>query len=84
MGVIKSDRRRGEVRTVELWEALGPQITVGDRVRLEAGCDRMAETCRLKFNNLRNFRGFPHLSGEDWLSAYPAATGTHDGGSLWR
>ncbi|AZB64166.1 DUF2163 domain-containing protein [Cereibacter sphaeroides] len=84
MGVIKSDRYRGEVRTVELWEALGPQIAVGDRVRLEAGCDRRSETCRLKFDNFRNFRGFPHLPGEDWLSAYPAATGTHDGGSLWR
>jgi hypothetical protein len=35
-------------------------------LRLEAGCDKRAETCRLKFGNFLNFRGFP---------AFPARTG---------
>ncbi|WP_145103271.1 DUF2163 domain-containing protein [Cereibacter sediminicola] len=83
IGVVKNDRRSGDARTIELWEALGPEIAAGDLVRLEAGCDRRAETCRLKFGNLRNFRGFPHLPGEDWLSAYPASAKANDGGSLW-
>ncbi|MGP3696024.1 DUF2163 domain-containing protein [Rhodobacter sp. NSM] len=80
--VVKHDRRAGGIRRIELWESLGAPISVGDRVRIEAGCDRRAETCRLKFGNISNFRGFPHLPGEDWLSAYPSSAKVNDGGSL--
>lgn len=80
--VIKNDRYEGDVRTVELWESLRAGIAAGDSVRLEAGCDKRAETCRLKFNNLLNFRGFPHIPGEDWLMSYPVSGGANDGGSL--
>jgi uncharacterized phage protein (TIGR02218 family) len=45
---------------------------VGDRVRLVAGCDRRDETCRGKFRNFMNFRGFPHVPDEDWITAWPA------------
>jgi hypothetical protein len=31
------------------------------------------ETCRLKFDNLMNFRGFPDIPGDDWLVAHPDA-----------
>jgi uncharacterized phage protein (TIGR02218 family) len=51
-------------------------------IRLEAGCDKRAETCRLKFDNFLNFRGFPHIPGEDWLSSYPVSAGNNDGGGL--
>lgn len=54
-------------RLIELWAALGIRLAIGDRVRLTAGCDKRAETCRLKFANFPNFRGFPHLPPEDWL-----------------
>ncbi len=54
-------------REVELWAALGMRPAAGDRVRLTAGCDKAAATCRMKFGNLLNFRGFPHLPTEDWL-----------------
>jgi len=50
---------------------------------LEAGCDKQAATCRNKFGNFLNFRGFPHIPGEDWLSAYPKADQANTGGS-WR
>lgn len=84
-GVIKNDRilASGE-RSVELWQRIGAAIRPGDMVRLEAGCDRRAETCRLKFNNFLNFRGFPHIPGEDWLMSYPVRGGANDGGSLFR
>jgi len=58
-----------------LWDSIGPGLASGDSVRLEAGCDKRAETCRVKFNNLVNFQGFPHLPGEDWLMAYPRRGG---------
>ena len=81
-GVVKRDREVGGQRVVELWEILSAGFGPGDLVRLEAGCDKGAETCRLKFSNFENFRGFPDIPGEDWLVSYPVRGGTNDGGSL--
>ncbi|PQV57822.1 putative phage protein (TIGR02218 family) [Defluviimonas denitrificans] len=82
VGSIKNDRVRGAGREVELWQGLGAVPAEGDMVRIEAGCDRRAETCRLKFNNFPNFRGFPHVPGEDWVMSYPVSSARNDGGSL--
>ncbi|MDJ0627294.1 MAG: DUF2163 domain-containing protein [Rhodobacter sp.] len=82
IGVIKNDRLSAEGRVLELWQAVGASVSEGDAIRIEAGCDKRAETCRLKFNNFLNFRGFPHIPGEDWLMAYPSSGQLHDGGSL--
>ncbi|WP_432449817.1 DUF2163 domain-containing protein [Aliiroseovarius marinus] len=80
-GIIKNDRKvSGEPRHVELWEALRAVMVPGDRVQLEAGCDKLPRTCRIKFNNFRNFRGFPDIPGEDWLMAYPTSETKNDGG----
>ncbi len=65
---------------LEVWEDI--DVAVGDGARVIAGCDKQAETCRVKFGNLLNFRGFPHIPGEDWVTAYPASGEMHDGGSL--
>ena len=42
-------------------------------------CDQRFETCRTIFQNTRNFRGFPHLPGMDFVLSGPAANG-NDGG----
>lgn len=69
-GVIKNDRLFSNgAREVELWAGLGIEPEPGDRLRLLAGCDKAAATCKLKFDNYLNFRGFPHLPGEDWQMA---------------
>jgi len=83
VGSIKNDRSRAaDARVVELWQSFGTLPEPGDLVRMEAGCDRRAETCRLKFANFLNFRGFPHIPGEDWVMSYPNKSGLNDGGSL--
>ena len=82
VGLVKNDRLDGANRVIELWEAVRADVQAGDMVRIEAGCDRRAETCRLKFNNLLNFRGFPGIPGEDWLLSVPRKSGVNDGGSL--
>lgn len=83
VGVIKNDRYASGVRRVELWQALRADLLPGDSVRLEAGCDKRMETCRLKFSNLLNFQGFPDIPGDDWVMAYPArGSASMDGGSL--
>ena len=69
-GAIKNDTARpGGQRIIELWSGLGILPATGDQIRLTAGCDKAADTCRLKFRNQLNFRGFPHLPSEDWLMA---------------
>ena len=82
IGIIKRDRSKGDARVIELWQIPARAIAVGDQVRLEAGCDKRAETCRVKFDNFLNFRGFPDIPGEDWLVSYPVRAGVNDGGSL--
>ena len=80
-GTVKADRATGTFREIELWQALRVEVAPGDAVRLVAGCDRRAATCREKFGNFLNFRGFPHIPGEDWLTSYPRQAGVNDGGS---
>jgi uncharacterized phage protein (TIGR02218 family) len=83
IGVIKNDRLSlSGSRQVELWQALGVEPAPGDQVRLEAGCDKRADTCQLKFANFVNFQGFPTIPGEDWLMSFPARSDVNDGGSL--
>lgn len=82
-GMVKSDRWAAPgLREIVLWERPGAPVAPGDMVRLTAGCDRRAVTCRVKFDNLVRFRGFPHIPGEDWLTAVPRDGGPNDGGSL--
>jgi uncharacterized phage protein (TIGR02218 family) len=81
VGAIKTDQPAGGLRRVELWDRLRAGLAVGDRITLTAGCDKRMETCRLKFSNLRNFRGFPDIPGEDWLVAHPSRVSARSGGS---
>ena len=48
-------------------------IAVGTRVWLVEGCDKRFATCRDRFANAPNFRGEPHLPGNDLLTRYPGA-----------
>jgi uncharacterized phage protein (TIGR02218 family) len=84
VGVVKNDRLSASGRVVELWQGLGAAVAAGDMLRITAGCDKRAATCRLKFDNLLNFRGFPDIPGDDWLMAHPRQGGLNDGGSLKR
>lgn len=81
-GVVRSDRMDGSGRTLELWQALAAEVGAGDRVRVVVGCDKRFATCRDRFANQVNFRGFPHIPGEDWLMRYPGSGGELDGGRL--
>ena len=80
--VIKRDENDAQGRQIALWEPLRAEVVPGDMVRLVAGCDKRMETCRLKFNNLLNFQGFPDIPGEDWVVAVPKSTKPNTGGSL--
>lgn len=68
---ILADRDIAGRRIVESWHAMAVLPEAGDLLRLVTGCDKRAATCRAKFDNFLNFRGFPHIPGEDWLRSSP-------------
>ncbi|MGY6549259.1 MAG: DUF2163 domain-containing protein [Roseinatronobacter sp.] len=81
MGHIRQDRDAEGARRVTLWESLRAPLAPGDVLRLEVGCDKQAATCHARFDNFLNFRGFPHIPGEDWMTAYPKASKPNQGGA---
>jgi len=58
---------------VEVRELPRAQVENGCRVELREGCDKRFETCVSRFANAANFRGEPHLPGNDLLTRYPGA-----------
>lgn len=84
IGLVKFDREDGATRRVELWVDFPQAPVLGDVIRLEAGCDKVAATCQVKFSNFNQFRGFPHIPGEDWMTSYPVSGQANDGGSLFK
>jgi uncharacterized phage protein (TIGR02218 family) len=60
----------GAVR-LSLWQAMPEPVAVGDAFAVTAGCDKMLATCRDRFANADNFRGFPHIPGNDFIMSYP-------------
>ncbi len=59
-----------------------PDIRVGDTFMLDAGCDKSFKQCKSKFSNAANFRGFPHLPGNDAVYNFADGKGNFDGGPL--
>lgn len=82
---IKSHRQENLRAIVTTWTPPGGAISSGDSVLMTAGCDKSPTTCRTKFSNIVNFRGFPHMPGNDRVIAYPGALApAMDGGSFFR
>jgi len=56
--------------TITLLEAPVRALGVGDGFVIRAGCDKRLETCRDRFTNAVNFRGFPNIPGQDAVLRY--------------
>ncbi len=56
--------------SVTLAEVPALPVSAGDRAILTEGCDRRFATCISRFANAPNFRGEPHLPGNDLLTRY--------------
>lgn len=46
-------------------------VQVGQKFKLQPGCDKLENTCIGKYNNILNFRGFPHVPGQDAMNKAP-------------
>lgn len=78
---VKTHINSNGIVTVSLWEPFPWGIAVSDTFDIVAGCDKLFKTCKAKFNNAINFRGFPHIPGPSTVTSY-ANTGdpNMDGG----
>ena len=56
--------------TVTLRDVPAFAVVAGTRVELVQGCDKRFATCVARFGNAVNFRGEPHLPGNDLLTRY--------------
>ena len=70
------------VVTLTLLEAPVRGIAAGDAFTLVAGCDKTAATCAAKFANIANFRGFPHIPGQDTMLRYAKPGAANSGAPL--
>jgi uncharacterized phage protein (TIGR02218 family) len=84
-GEIKAHRLLAPEAELDLWQRSARPIAVGDAFRVTAGCDKRVATCGAKFGNVANFRGFPHMPGNDFVLrlALQGEPGM-DGGSLFQ
>ena len=73
---IKQHKLTGGIAQLVLWQAMAEPIAAGDAFVVTAGCDKRFPTCRDRFGNALNFRGFPQIPGNDFLLG---VAGSHAG-----
>jgi uncharacterized phage protein (TIGR02218 family) len=66
---VKRHTLAGTEATIELWQPMASAISAGDTFTVTAGCDKQLATCKTRFANAANFRGFPHMPGPDYILA---------------
>jgi uncharacterized phage protein (TIGR02218 family) len=65
---VKSHMKLGGADAVELWADAEAPPAEGDEFIVTAGCDKRIETCKARFSNVINFRGFPSMPGNKFLT----------------
>ncbi|HEY1245769.1 MAG TPA: DUF2163 domain-containing protein [Hyphomicrobiaceae bacterium] len=64
---VKRHTLSGNDASIELWQPMASAIAPGDTFTATAGCDKQFATCKARFANAANFRGFPHMPGPDYV-----------------
>ncbi len=78
---VKYHSNNGSIVQFELWETMPFDIEVGDDFIVTAGCDKSVATCKARFDNVVNYRGFPFIPGTDALTSYANTGDVNDGSS---
>jgi len=79
---VEEHRKDATGTTLVLRPRAGFSAVEGDAFSIVAGCDKKFATCKAKFANALNFRGFPHLPGNDTAYGYVVDGGRFDGGPV--
>ena len=72
----------GSVEVLTLRDEPRFPVIAGATFNVKAGCDKSFFTCKAKFANSLNFRGFPHMPGNDQAYAYAREGMNFDGGPV--
>ena len=67
---VRTHSKAGDVVTIELWAPARAPLVAEQTFVVTAGCDKHLATCQEKFANVTNFRGFPHMPGNDFVTAF--------------
>lgn len=67
---IRLHAKSDGIVTLELWQPMTTPVLAGDTFTVTAGCDKQHATCVTKFANAVNYRGFPHMPGNDSVASY--------------
>lgn len=78
---VAAHHNDGLLAAVELLDPAGDLPIAGAAFTIYAGCDKRVETCRAKFANTINFRGFPNMPGNDAIQTGPIPGDKLDGSS---
>jgi uncharacterized phage protein (TIGR02218 family) len=79
---VRNHVTSGAVARLLFKTPLHQTVLAGDPFTLTIGCDKRFETCKAVFANGLNFRGFPHLPGNDAGYAYAHQDTDADGGPV--
>lgn len=79
---VEEHRKDAAGTTLVLRPGSGIVAAGGDTFSVVAGCDKKFAACKAKFANALNFRGFPHLPGNDAAYGYVVDGGRFDGGPV--
>ncbi len=82
-GEVATHRASGDGAIIELLDPPGASMAAGAAFSITAGCDKRHATCRDKFANMQNFRGFVHMPGNDAVQSGPVAGEALDSSSRW-
>ena len=74
--------KAGTQDKLRIWLPMSSSIAVGDTFSIVAGCDKQFVTCREKFSNSVNYRGFPHIPGNDAVFRNARSEGNNRGQAL--
>lgn len=67
---VKAHFNNNGIVTLSLWEPTPFAFINSNTFTVLAGCDKTFKTCKAKFNNRVNFRGFPHIPGSKVIVQY--------------
>lgn len=73
---VKAHAKSAGTVIIETWSAVRAPLVAGQSFVVTAGCDKRLATCKAKFANAVNFRGFPHMPGNDFVTMFAKRGGT--------
>ena len=68
---IRNHFKEDRIAKIELWQRVPQPVAVGDLFTVQSGCNKTFNICRTRFNNHKNFQGFPHIPSNDFVQYYP-------------